>query len=203
MRYMIKLKRENENIVRLRVKRKVQDEYAKEYWLSHDKLWRFFCSPETGLVLSDGYDYVEFRKGDAAMSITTTHINPHLDGKIDGRQDTFSIPLADIGGFLCCSETGDEDKWLNNQPPAPPKIIIKDSKNLHALASHPLYRHKFAKFIGSAFRWRCAAIELYNDFVPYSFYFKEKYVDGSSGICGGVILHGQDDPPKAYYSIHT
>ena len=202
-RYMIKLTRENEHIVRLKAKCNTGERYPHEYWLSHEKLWDFFCKTDSVLVLRDGYDYIEFCKGSDRMAITTTHINPYFDGTISGRQDTFEIPLADLGGFLCCSEPGDCDKWLNMKPISNPKIIVRDTKNLREIANHPIYRKKFAKFMRNAFQWRCAFIELYNDFVPYSFFFKEKYADGSSGICGGVILHGQDNPSKAYYSIHT
>ena len=41
-----------------------------------------------------------------------------------------------------------------------------------------------------------------NDFVPYSFFFRE-YQGGRVCLCGGLILHGQDDMSKAYYGIHT
>ena len=36
----------------------------------------------------------------------------------------------------------------------------------------------------------------------YSFFFRE-YRGGQALMCGGLILHGQDDMGKAYYGIHT
>lgn len=38
--------------------------------------------------------------------------------------------------------------------------------------------------------------------MPYSFFFRE-FRGGRAGICGGLILHNQDDIFKAYYNIHT
>ena len=52
------------------------------------------------------------------------------------------------------------------------------------------------------FRARADEIHLFNDFVPYSFFFRE-YRNGQPVVCGGLILHGQEDMSKAYYGIHT
>ena len=43
---------------------------------------------------------------------------------------------------------------------------------------------------------------VYDDFVPYNFFFREERTCGT-GLCGGIILHGQKDLKKAYYGIHT
>lgn len=36
-------------------------------------------------------------------------------------------------------------------------------------------------------------IELYKDFAPHSFLFKERYPDGRLGLVGGLVYHGQPD----------
>ncbi len=36
-------------------------------------------------------------------------------------------------------------------------------------------------------------IELYKDFAPYSFLFKERYPDGRVGLVGGLVYHGRPD----------
>ena len=53
-------------------------------------------------------------------------------------------------------------------------------------------------------------IELYRDFAPHSFGFRECYPDGKTGIVGGLIYHGNPDrsysvllEPFHGWSIHT
>lgn len=36
-------------------------------------------------------------------------------------------------------------------------------------------------------------IELYKDFAPHSFLFKQRFSDGSYGIIGGLVYHGSPD----------
>ena len=36
-------------------------------------------------------------------------------------------------------------------------------------------------------------IELYKDSAPYSFLFRQRYTDGSTGIVGGLVYHGCPD----------
>lgn len=58
---------------------------------------------------------------------------------------------------------------------------------------------------------RCPCqIELWKDFAPYSFLFKERYADGRLGIVGGLVYHGDPDCSCCYaeprihgWAIHT
>lgn len=45
---------------------------------------------------------------------------------------------------------------------------------------------------------RPCEIELYRDFAPYSFLFKQRYSDGSLGIVGGLVYHGSPDRSGCY-----
>lgn len=45
---------------------------------------------------------------------------------------------------------------------------------------------------------RPCEIELYRDFAPYSFLFKQRYADGSLGIVGGLVYHGTPDRSACY-----
>ena len=45
---------------------------------------------------------------------------------------------------------------------------------------------------------RPCEIELYRDFAPYSFLFKQRYPDGSLGIVGGLVYHGMSDRSGCY-----
>lgn len=40
-------------------------------------------------------------------------------------------------------------------------------------------------------------IELYRDFAPYSFLFKQRYADGSLGVVGGLVYHARRIVPVA------
>ena len=57
--------------------------------------------------------------------------------------------------------------------------------------------------LGRHFQWRgTEKIVIYDDGLPYSFFFEE-YTPYGRGICGGIILHGAEDLAKAQYSVHT
>lgn len=43
-------------------------------------------------------------------------------------------------------------------------------------------------------------IELYRDFAPYSFLFKQRYPDGRLGVIGGLVYHGR--PDRSHCFIH-
>ena len=78
-----------------------------------------------------------------------------------------------------------------------------DHRNLRDVVANVTVRRKLARFLSRNFRYRnVTEIRMFNDFVPYSFFFREM-IGEQSGICGGVILHGQNDLKTAKYSIHT
>ena len=49
---------------------------------------------------------------------------------------------------------------------------------------------------------RPCEIELYRDFAPHSFMFKQRYSDGSLGIVGGLVYHGTPDRSGCYTMNH-
>lgn len=84
-----------------------------------------------------------------------------------------------------------------------PKLIFSSRKNLHEALQNATIRRKLTRFLRGGFQWPDAdQIELQDDFLPYSFGFRE-IKNGEIALSGGLILHQQDDIEKAFYSIHT
>lgn len=84
-----------------------------------------------------------------------------------------------------------------------PQIEFQSRKNLQAVAEIKVLRKKLGGFLDRHFAWKGSRkIVVYDDFVPYSFFFREERVSGT-GICGGIILHGQENLKKACYGMHT
>ena len=84
-----------------------------------------------------------------------------------------------------------------------PQLIFKSSKNLHAALTDSTIRRKLVRSLRDEFHWpQSERIEFYDNFLPYSFTFKE-IMNGKSAMTGGLILHNQDDIQKSHYSIHT
>jgi hypothetical protein len=82
-------------------------------------------------------------------------------------------------------------------------VFDGNQANLRAAIGNAQVRHKLGKALMTNFDWPDAdEIHLYNDFTPYSFFFRE-FRGEKSCLCGGLILHGQEDMSKAYYGIHT
>lgn len=70
-------------------------------------------------------------------------------------------------------------------------------------AERKVLRRKLGRFLNNHFSWKGSRrIVVYDDFVPYSFFFQEERLNGN-GICGEIILHGQEDLKKACYGMHT
>lgn len=126
---------------------------------------------------------------------------------VSGYKETIILPYEQMRAFLNKSTVEDKPvvwKTLSiDSSHKRPQIIFKSSKNLHAALADRMVRHKLLHSLRDEFCWpRSERIEFYDDFVPYSFAFKE-IVGGKSVMTGGLILHNQDDMQKAHYSIHT
>lgn len=166
-----------------------------------DKLQRDGC-----IIFRDIYSYADIkycktRKGVAdKIQITFSWLSSPGDGTLTGRVETISIPPDSFD--LSLHGEGEVKKVLSI-PDKLPVIECRSQKNLHRVVENRQLRSKLARFLDKNFRWvDYDRIVLYDDFVPYSFVF-DGYAKYSSGICGGIILHGQENLQTAYYSIHT
>jgi len=126
---------------------------------------------------------------------------------VSGYQETVILPYGQLAAYLDKSTSEDSPvvwKTLSiNNSHKQPQLVFKSSKNLHASLADNIVRHKLVRSLRDEFRWpQSERIEFYDDFLPYSFTFKE-YQGGKSVMTGGLILHNQDDRKKARYSIHT
>lgn len=126
---------------------------------------------------------------------------------VSGYKETIILPYEQMRAFLNKSTVEDKPavwKTLSiDSSHKRPQIIFKSSKNLHAALADNMVRRKLIRSLRDEFRWpRSERIEFFDDFVPYSFVFKET-MNGKSAMTGGLILHNQDDMQKAHYSIHT
>ncbi len=121
-----------------------------------------------------------------------------------GKRETICIPYEKFQEAFQGKDT--LVKCLDLQESKMPRIIFKSEKNLKEVVKHPKLKKKLGKFLSQHFLWPGSVkVVLYDDFVPYSFYFREYRVDRptSPGLMGGVILHGQECMDTAHYSIHT
>ena len=162
----------------------------------------------TEVIVRDIHSFAVFHRDADAGSIDITFTWLDRDGdSVSGRQETVILPYGKFSAFLRDSASGAgplEWKALSMDTSGHrPKIVFKDSKNLHAVVHNGIIRRKLVRFIRDNFNWpQYEKIVLYNDFLPYSFGFRE-YRYGHPTISGGLILHNQEDPEKAYYGIHT
>ena len=128
-------------------------------------------------------------------------------GTLSGREETVVLPYGKLMDFVEAStQEGGPQTWRvlsMDVSRRRPQLIFEARKTLHAITENATIRHKLARCLNRHFQWPDSdQICFYSDFVPYSFFFQETR-RGQQGICGGVILHGQEDMSKAYYSIHT
>ena len=85
----------------------------------------------------------------------------------------------------------------------PRLAFVGSRRNLKAAIADRRIRHKLGKTLMEHFNYPDAdEIRIADDFVPYSFFFRE-FRDDKPVMCGGLILHGQEDMAKAYYGQHT
>lgn len=126
-------------------------------------------------------------------------------GDLSGWKQTVQFPY---GKFLECVEDscqsgGKEQYLLSMEENNKPRIEFLSRRNLKEVVNTPLLRKKLGRFLARNFNWvDYDRIVVSDDFVPYSFGFSG-YTHYGRGICGGIILHGQEDLKKAYYGIHT
>ena len=162
---------------------------------------------EDKVTVNDGTDFVvslRYKSSDT-VTLTVYRLRENYDDTVDGYKQQFTLRYSQIRDHLAAS-TGESGEWqaLSLQESGRlPRLVFTGSRNLRQVVNNRIYRKKLSHYLKRGFRWPGATeIRFYDDFVPHSFLFKELRGDGC-GITGGLILHGQDDPATAYYSVHT
>lgn len=156
------------------------------------------------LIVQDGSSFAVLRKSKDGGTLTIAFSWLSASGnQLRGTQQTVELPCNTLMAYVKAEPSDQVLRFLSIEGSARyPRLVFRGNR-LHEVATNKLVRRKFSKFLRCHFRWPCATeIMLYDDFVPYSFYFKEMCGD-AEGICGGVILHGQEDMRTANYFIHT
>ena len=122
---------------------------------------------------------------------------------VSGYQEAITLPY---GKMMECLRQSKPFVWKTlsiDNSTKQSQIVFKSRKNLHSALANGAIRRKLIRFLRDQFRWAYAEkIEIYDDFMPYSFFFRETR-GGETGLSGGIILHGQEDMKTAYYSMHT
>ena len=160
------------------------------------------------LVSKDMRSFAEiYRENNARVVIIFNWLDEDLyTGELKGWKQRVTLPLGTLLDFAERGGIGENPKkWtvLSLRDSFSPRIVFVDTENLKRVVNNLTVRHKLAKFLSRNFQYYNATeIRLFNDYEPYSFFFRE-ICGNDNGMCGGVILHGRDDLKKAKYSIHT
>lgn len=188
--------------------------YSRRYGRSGQfVLWRMELDElgTKGRILSaDSFSYARLYLhkspgGKEILKIEITWLHSSGD-ELKGRLERLFLVYQD---FLCCVEEsalsgGKTCRRLSLPESHRPAIEFDSRRNLKKIARRKGMRRKLGKFLDCHFQWPDAVrIRVVDDScVPYSFFFQEERINGT-GICGGIILHGQDDLKKACYGMHT
>lgn len=126
-------------------------------------------------------------------------------GKLSGTEETLRFSWDAFRESIAGSRRldGAAVKLLAMKGCRPPKVEFHSRKHLKDVAGMPVLRKKLGKLLARQLACgESVRVMVYDDFVPYSFLFREETAYGTS-LCGGIILHGQEDMKKAHYEIHT
>ena len=167
---------------------------------------------ERHTIVSDIHSFAELRLGRSAkeenadmLTVDFTWLSDSGGRRVVGREETVHLPYRQFQERLGESRNlgGAGVGMLSVDEKGTPRIEFQSRKNLRAVAERKVLRRKLGKFLNNHFSWKGSRrIVVYDDFVPYSFFFQEERLNGN-GICGGIILHGQEDLKKADYGMHT
>ena len=180
----------------------------QRFFVTYDELDRL--QRDGSIITSDIHSFAQLRLDEQRdrLTIDFTWLTGHCYDRVEGTEQTVHLRWSAFRAFLedCRDPDGPRDfKALSlDVSKTRPRLVFDGNKaNLHAAIGNPQVRRKLGKALMTNFQWPDAEeIHLTNDFVPYSFFFRE-FRGGKSCLCGGLILHGQEDMGTAYYSVHT
>jgi len=197
--------------------------YAEEYGIDIRTVSRSRKSPHRFYILRDALADLEHKKRiivrdirsfavlflnsyDSTLEIEFNWLNGN-GYNLMGWEETVTLPYEEFAAFVHNSivESGPKEwKTLSiDNSVRQPKLIFNSRRNFCAAIQNSIIRHKLVHFLRDGFRWPdTERIELCDDFMSYSFLFRE-IKNGKTALSGGLILHCQDDIKKSYYGIHT
>ena len=160
------------------------------------------------VTANDIHCFAVFQRN-SATGLATIHfywLRQNGTNGLAGYEETVHLPHDELMAFAVKSlqnPTAAEWNVLSVEDAPMPRMVFQSTENLHAALSHKTVRRKLVRFLRDNFKWHWSEeVRFYNDSLPYSFFFQEMR-HGQQGICGGLILHRQEDMDHAYYSIHT
>lgn len=180
----------------------------QRFYVTYDELDRL--QRDGRILTNDIHSFVQIRLDRRRDRITFefTWLTGRGFDRVEGVEQTVRLRWSAFRAFLetCRQPDGPKDFKaisLDVSRHRPQLVFDGNRANLKAAIGDPLVRRKLGKALMTNFNWPDAdEIHLYNDFTPYSFFFRE-FRGGQALMCGGLILHGQEDMNKAYYGIHT
>lgn len=178
------------------------------FYISYGELDRL--QRDSNIIVSDIRSFVQIRLDEWRDRIVFgfTWLSGRGNEKVEGTEQTVTLRWSGFKAFLDeCRQPGAPKSYKAlsiDTTKSRPRIIFDGNRdNLKAVIKIRHIRHKLAKALMANFCWPDSdEIRLYNDFAPHSFFFRE-IRRGQAGICGGLILHDQDDPRRMAYGIHT
>lgn len=202
---LVKLRGDSE-FIRLRTVTRAGKQIRRTVYIKRSQILRL--EQECEVVENDSSSFVILRHsaGSDTLTVILYLLQEYSDGFVKGIRQRMVLPYRKVMDFVSSCTEKDVSRdctFLSLSERNTPQIVFESRKHLKDVVSNRLLRRKLSKFLRDEFHWYHATeIRLYDDFVPYSFIFRELRGD-VPGITGGVILHGQEDLTKAYYSIHT
>ena len=162
------------------------------------------------LLPNDGHSFAQLRLDEQhdRIEFRFTWLSGCGFGRVEGTEQAVMIHWSKFLAFLQACRLPDgpktyKDISLDISRSRPRLVFGGNRENLRAAIGSRHIRHKLGKALMANFNWPDAdEVHIYSDFMPYSFFFRE-FRGGQAGMCGGLILHGQENTSKAYYGIHT
>lgn len=143
--------------------------------------------------------------GMQVVQIAFTWLQEAGAGKVSGTEETIRLPYKKLKECLEKSrnQNGACQRLLSVSENKKPEIEFRSRQNLKEIVKRKALRRKLGKFLSKQFCWYgTKKISITDAACPYSFFFTEDK-ENEKGICGGIILHGQEDLMTAYYGLHT
>lgn len=185
---------------------------SSPHWfaLLRSELQRLEAAKGQSILVSDLFSFARLQleqvsESQRYLSIRFTWLTENGSNHVAGRVEIIRLPYQMFHEFATGNRNMDGQSWKFLFAPqnCRPKIEFNSSRNLRAVINEPQLRHKLGLALYRNFQWfGCQKVVLTDDFIPYSFYFRSYGVCGMD-LCGGLILHNQQDLRHAQYSLHT